>query len=228
MEETLILKNFTDQVVDVRLEWIPYSKSNAKVIKQDFLTKHSIDFAVMPETKITLQPQETKPVTISFTVPKDIISGDYYGSVLATDGQTQTKADFTLRILGKLTETIEGNSYFDNKRLKIELSNMSNKTTQIEVSASLNSLLGHVKQMSFDKRELLSGEVVTVQTQELDLLPGYYQAKIDLKYSDKALEKMLIVSFWVHPEVFIVSFGTLVLSIVLFIYFRIAMKRNVV
>lgn len=227
LEETLTLKNYTDQTTEIVLKWLPYSEDSSKVIKQDFLTKHSIDFAQLPETKISLEPFDSKILNITFSVPKDLSSGDYYGSLVAVNGKTEARVKFTLRVLGKLTETIECKAYFSKDKLNIDVSNLGNRSTQMQVSTRLNSITAPVTNQAFPQMQLSAGEVVALQTDSLRLLPGYYQATIDIKYSENNTEKVLIVSFWVHPEVFIISLLTLLLSIAGFIYFRNALKPNV-
>ena len=227
MEETLSLKNYTDQKTDINLKWLPYSEDTSKIIEQDFLTKHSIDFAQLPETTISLEPFETKVLNIVFSVPKDLTSGDYYGTLVATNGKTENKVRFTLRILGKLTETIDARAYFSKDKLNIEVSNLGNRSTQVLVSTRINSLTTAVTNQAFPKIQMSSGETVALQTARLKLLPGYYQAAIDIKYSEKNIEKVVIVSFWVHPEVFVFSLLTLLLSIAGFVYFRHTLKPNV-
>lgn len=227
LQETVTLKNLEGTPKAVYLSWIPYSKTNTKTLNQTFQTKHSIDFAELAETKINLQPFESRAISILFQLPDNLESGDYYGLLHASDQQSTLEVPFTIRKLGKLTDSIAARASLNEKNLTIEISNTSNKTTQIEISADINGLLDDVEKIKFNDTKLLAGEKVSFKSNKLDLLPGYYQARIDIKYSERDLNKVLLISFWVHPEFFVVSVLTLFVSILGFVYFRFYFRSNV-
>jgi len=225
IEETLNLRNSTDKLVKVSLSWVPYSKMNLK-LEKDFAKKHSVDFATISETTFNLEPYEVKPIKISFNTPSELKSGDYYGQVKAIGGESIAESNFTLRILGNLIEKVDGSAAFAKDFFTVEVSNLGNRTTKYKISAEIKGLFGNTnKDFRFNNQNLKAGQIQVLQSKKLKLLPGYYQAKVSLVYSENNLEKNLIVNFWVRPEIFIVSVITLLISTLGFAYLRFNLRK---
>lgn len=215
LTEIVVIRNQTIDPLTLNLSWAGYN-----------LLQHSIDFSSLDRTSITLQPLSTEPIGVSFSVPAEIKSGDYYGSLIVSDGTNSQEIPFTIRVLGGLTEKIIiRNTSYSNNQVSFDVINEGNITTQIAGKVKIDSLFSNVRTEDFDTFKLRSGESKTVKVSQNNLLPGYYRGEVSAKYGTKDYQVNSFFSFWVNLNFYSVSLLTLAIIMSVFLIHR-GLKTN--
>lgn len=205
LSETVVIKNLSDQAISVFLSWAPYEAS----------LQHTIDFAQLQNSTVELQPFGVGTAELRFASPENLKPGDYYGSLLATTKGVVKKADFTLRFLGELTEnvTLKSVAYADTS-LTLSLENQGNITTSVKGKVVVTDFFGRIAaENSFPQTELKAEEKIDKTIDLPTILPGPYQAKVELVSGQKDFNQSRVYSFWAELEFF--SLGTIFLIVVL-------------
>lgn len=225
--EYIVITNSSETVQRIETKWSGYKLSKSQVVSDEFLINHSIDFANLPQTTIDLGPFDTGSLTIEFNIPSTLKSGDYYGSLELNSATGKEVVDFTIRILGELTEQVQINESKATKdTLIFKVANTGNISSDFSISSALDKFIGADIKQRIDKQTLKAGETREVSIKFGNLLPGYYQTENKLTYGNKDTEKTSLYSFWVRQEFFIVSVLTLFLSLIVIWFIKSSSKRN--
>lgn len=211
--ETLIVKNLTDQKLDLTAEWNGYSNS----------IEHSIDFATIAQTKLTIEPFAITSLTVGFTPPKNLVSGDYYG-FLKLKSPTETKtADFTLRILGKLSESVESNNVsLSGNNLTVYFKNTGNITSTIKGNLTISNFFGQeILNKNIDPFSLKASASGTKDFVLDTNIPGPYQVKVETSFGKKATTQTNVSTVWYLNLWLITMFFLIVIELsIVFILFK--------
>lgn len=207
--ETILLKNLTSSVLNLKLGWKGYEPTK----------KHSINFASLSTETLTLQPYGVDTIEIEFDVPKNAAAADYYGALFA-NGEEQT--EFTVSVSGKLIEDIRVENFSDEgRRLNLTLLNNGNRTTKIIEQVEIRDLFGNTTNLNLEDLELKAGDRKTFELNHGSLFPGLYQAKISLNYGSKE-NQLSVHSFWISGKLLLIA-G----SIIIAIFFILWAKRKI-
>jgi hypothetical protein len=192
LAETVILRNLTDQPITISVKWEGYSESS-----------HTIDFAKLSTSELEIQPRGVANLQVVLTLPENLKSGDYYGQLnLLTNGSVET-VNFTIRVLGELSEQIETTVYSSAKGLNLILENRGNVTTLVDTKVSLTNFFGHevgsqtINQFGLKALEKVEKQIVTDQ-----LLPGPYQIKIESVFGTEKTPQTKLEKIWLEPYFF--------------------------
>ena len=216
LTESLIIKNLSDQVIEVNFAWEGY----------EFTSEHSIDFAQISPQKLTLQPFAIGSTEIMFKTPANLKPGDYYGRVLASVNNEKVEAKFTLRYLGELKESLElKSSEVLGKTIKLTLKNNGNVSTNASGKLTLTNFFGqNSSNKNIEHFEIKAKEEIII-SHVVNTIPGPYQANLSLIFGDKKTQLTKVQPVWIQPIYFWTGSSFLVL-IIIFGVFSLARFRR--
>jgi hypothetical protein len=214
VSEVVLLTNLTDSRKTISLAWEGYELEQGNYLNPLVLTKHSIDFASVSPTTLSLNPQATGTVNISFQIPESTISGDYYGSLVALSEGSEEKVDFTLTVLGKLDEKIEVLATNDDgRKLEVRLVNQGNISIPVKGRVLLHNLFGKKYDLSSEELLVRAGEIKTISFAHSPLESGLWQEEVTLHYGSKDTAYTTLNSFWINPLLFFVPFALILTAL---------------
>jgi hypothetical protein len=221
--ETVLVKSGSSAVVKIRSSWQGYTLTKEALVNDSFLNQHSIDFAVIDQTNFEIQPFGTNVINVNLSVPDQIKSGDYYGVLALTDGQNEEKVNFTLRVLGQVSEkiTLEGFQK-DSSGFKLKVANEGNITTKLKAKLKVSDFVGKIDELETGETSVKAGQITTLEASLKQLLPGYYQAEVSLIFGDKLTQTTSVHSFWVWPEFFL---GSLIVAVLVLLVIVVVKKK---
>ena len=224
VREVVTLKNSFSAPKNVYLAWQGYQLTEGKFTSETDRADHTINFARLNTKIVELQPQGLGVVEIEFEVPKDTLPADYYGALVAKGEGWQERADFTIRVLGRIEEKVEI-AQFSAKgdAIILKIANRGNQTTDFRASIKIQDFLGRTKNLGPIKGGLKAAEIKTIQVKHAATLPGPYQAKIDFEFGSQKQE-VVFYSFWIHPEIFLIAGAIIVIAVLIFLAKR--RKKN--
>lgn len=192
--EIVIVKNTTDQPINLSLVWKGYDPS----------LNHSLDFAKVQTNFIELQPFASGNVSVVFNAPESLKPGDYYGGLEISNGSATKTANFTLRNLGELKESLQISSIeTDGNNLIISLNNNGNVTTSVGGKVIVTNFFGaevlNKKIDQFEIKALDSGQLNYVINTKI---PGPYQVRVESSFGQKENNHTQTASIWLYPYLF--------------------------
>lgn len=211
--ETLIIKNLTDQKLTLFTNWQGYEKA----------LNHSIDFAIVNPTTLNIEPFSIGNLDLQFSHPLTLKPGDYYGSLRVFDEKNSQVANFTLRLLGKLDESVEiSNMLLSGDRLTFDIKNTGNITAKVAGNLTVTNFFGQVimynKIDQFDLKSFDSSQNSFVFNNHI---PGPYQVKVETFFGSKDTNQTNIYSLWYFNYwVMIIMIGLVLTLISLIIYLK--------
>ena len=217
LNENIVVQNSTDTKQPLLISFEGYKLPTNQVLGQSFLTKHNIDFATLPLQQTDVEAYGSVTIPIVLIPPDTYPSGDYYGSVILKSSAETQKVNFTVRILGQLTESIDIKEIRNSGDfLVFKVVNVGTIASSFSIISKLNWFLGQDKIINSNKETIRSGEIREIKLNHGKFLPGYYQTQTTLKFGSKETTVTKLFSFWVNLEFFIVSFLTIIVSFTIY------------
>jgi len=213
-----ILVNVGDGLLKIQLSWQGYALPKAQTLNDTVVGEHSIDFATPDKNLIEIAPQATSVAAVNFKLPAEIKPGDYYGSLVLEASGKET-VNFTIRVLGTLTEKIALQDIIQKGgQTTLLVANLGNRTTQVSSSVKLSDLLGDIETVTTEPVNVKAGQIITLVASHKNLLPGFYNGEITLKYAEKPTQTSALFSFWVWQEFFLFTLLAIVLLVIVVIF----------
>lgn len=217
--EQILVNNFGDTTKTISFSWEGYSLEEGAYLNSQIITIRSIDFATISPTSLTISPQSTGKVQVTFNVPEKISSGDFYGSLVAKDSESEERLNFTLTVLGKLDEKVEVISTTDNgTQMSLKIANQGNISVPVKASISMHDLLGSKQEFS-EETTIRVGEVKEMKFPHPKLKAGFWQQDINLIYGSKNTNYSTLNSFWVNPWIFVIPFALILVALTIVFLF---------
>lgn len=188
ISETVLIRNLTDKQLTFSLSWVGYEKS----------IKKSIDFAILQQKELAIEPFAIQTIGIRFSSPEDLKPGDYYGSLkVQTDNESKV-VNFTLRYLGQLNERIDlENVMLEGKTLLLEFNNTGNITTSVKGKLTVTNFFGQtVLSKNIDQFDLKASDSSRKEFVLTTLIPGPYQVKVERTFGSKATTQTEVSTVW--------------------------------
>lgn len=221
LNENINVQNSTDTKQTLLVSFEGYKLPTDQVLNQSYLIKHNIDFATLPMNKLDIEAMASGSIPVVLTPPDTYPSGDYYGTLILKNNDETQKVNFTVRILGQLTENVEVKEISNSGDfLTFKVVNSGTISSSFSIESKLSWLTGRYKTLNSDKETIRSGEILEIKLDHGKLLPGFFQTQTSLKYGLKETVSTKLYSFWVNPEFFLVSGLTIIFSFLLYFVFK--------
>lgn len=221
LSETIVLQNTSSEAQVVNLSWQGYNLAENSNVNPSSTSKHSIDFATVSPTSITLQPQAVGNIFVQFNLPDNLLAGDYYGSLLVQSNSSEDQADFTIRTDGAQTEKIDTSTITDDgKTLSIAIANQGNITVAVDTKVKIHDLLWTKYDLTASSVKVRANEIKVIKIVHPNLKAGFWQEEITFQYGEKKTPFSALNSFWVDPILFAAPFILLLLAVTIFLFFN--------